>query len=295
MVERSQIEAAVAILRAGGLVALPTETVYGLAADPRSPAAIARLFTAKGRPAGRPLPVLLPGARWLPGWAPRAGAGAHALATRFWPGPLTLVLEAAEGLPPILTGGMTTVGLRVPSHPLALALLGAWGDGLATPSANPHGAVSPTTADEVARQLGGAVDLVLDGGPCEVGVESTVVDLSAAEAPRLLRSGALSVGALEEALGRPLERAGGPSTRFVLRTEVAVARADGLDACVAAARARGQRVAVVDQGRREGAAGLYRAIADADLSGADLLVIEIPAEPAFAAALLERLGRVPER
>lgn len=192
---------AAAILRAGGLVAFPTETVYGLGADARDAAALARLYAVKGRPADHPVIVHLASAFELGAWAADVPPAAHALSTRFWPGPLTIVLRRAPGVPDAVTGGRDTVGLRVPDQPIAIALLEAFGDGIAAPSANRFGAVSPTTAAHVRASLGDDVDLILDGGPCAVGVESTIVDLSDPGLPRLLRSGGIGVEDLTAALG----------------------------------------------------------------------------------------------
>ena len=191
----SDVVAAVAVLRRGGLVAFPTETVYGLGADAANPAAVGRIFAVKGRPRSHPVIVHLAEATAVKAWAADVPPDAWALAEAFWPGPLTLILPRADHVPDAVTGGAATVGLRVPNQPLALELLSAFGSGIAAPSANRFGRVSPTTAAHVRADLGTAVDLVLDGGPCAVGVESTIVDLSRG-APRVLRLGGLSVDAL---------------------------------------------------------------------------------------------------
>ena len=205
------VRRAAAILRAGGLVAFPTETVYGLGAAARDAAALARLYAVKGRPADHPVIVHLASADELGAWAADVPPAATALAERFWPGPLTLVLRRAAGVPDAVTGGRDTVGLRVPDQPLALALLRELGDGIAAPSANRFGAVSPTTAEHVRASLGDDVDLVLDGGPCAIGVESTIVDLSDPGVPRLLRSGGVSADELAAVLGSLPEPDRGPS------------------------------------------------------------------------------------
>jgi len=196
---------AVALLRAGELVALPTETVYGLGADAANPAAVAKIFAAKGRPADHPLIVHLPGSAWLDRWAADIPQAAWDLAEMFWPGPLTLILKKQPWVPEAVTGGQDTVGLRVPGHPLALELLKAFADagtpgGIAAPSANRFGRVSPTRAAHVAEELGGQVPLILDGGPCQVGIESTILDLSRGQ-PELLRPGYFSPQRLAEVLG----------------------------------------------------------------------------------------------
>ncbi|MCA3439383.1 MAG: threonylcarbamoyl-AMP synthase [Rhodobacter sp.] len=191
------------LLRKGGLVAFPTETVYGLGGDARSDRAVARIFAAKGRPHFNPLIVHLPDAAAARGLAV-FDARADALAAQFWPGPLTLVLplRAGSGLSGLVTAGLPTVALRVPAHPVARALLQVFGGPLAAPSANPSGRVSPTRAAHVIEGLGGRIDAVIDGGTCAVGVESTIVGLDGAA--RLLRPGGVPVEALETALGLPL-------------------------------------------------------------------------------------------
>ncbi len=194
---------AVELLQAGELVAFPTETVYGLGADAANPQALAKIFAAKGRPADHPVIVHLAGAAYLERWARDIPALAWELAEAFWPGPLTLILKRAPQVPDAVTGGQETVGLRVPSHPLALGLLRAYTQaggghgnmcGIAAPSANRFGRISPTDAAHVREELGAAVALVLDGGSCPVGIESTILDLSrAADLPaRLLRPGRIT-------------------------------------------------------------------------------------------------------
>ncbi|HUH14167.1 MAG TPA: L-threonylcarbamoyladenylate synthase, partial [Longimicrobiales bacterium] len=196
-------------LRAGGLVAFPTETVYGLGGHALDPAAVRRIFAAKGRPAHNPLIVHVPDAHaaraLVAAWPERAAR----LADAFWPGPLTLVLPRGPLIPDEVTAGLGTVAVRVPRHPVALALLRAAAIPVAAPSANPYTRVSPTTAEHVAKGLGERVDLILDGGPTEVGIESAVVDLSSAR-PALLRPGAIERAALEAVVG-PLARPEGPA------------------------------------------------------------------------------------
>ena len=209
----AEIERAAALLRAGELVAFPTETVYGLGADASNPQAVAKIFAAKGRPADHPLIVHLASAAALDRWARDIPEAARKLAAAFWPGPLTLILKRHRDVPDAVTGGQDTVGLRVPDHPLALALLRAFGGaehashindaGIAAPSANRFGRISPTCAEDVRAELGERVALVLDGGPCAVGIESTIVDLTCGE-PRVLRPGAIDHAALERVLGTPL-------------------------------------------------------------------------------------------
>jgi L-threonylcarbamoyladenylate synthase len=186
----AEIDRAVEVLRGGGLVAFPTETVYGLGANASSPDALHRLYAVKGRPADHPVIVHLAAADELAEWAADVPDDARTLADSFWPGPLTLVLPCTDRVPSEATGGLATVALRVPDQPVALALLRAFGGGLAAPSANRFGRVSPTSALDVRADLGDDVDVILDGGPCRVGVESTIVDCSAGE-PAILRLGGI--------------------------------------------------------------------------------------------------------
>ena len=194
-----EIARAAALLRAGRLVAFPTETVYGLGADARNAEAVGRIFAAKGRPQDHPVIVHLPDRAYLERWAVEVPPVAAALARAFWPGPLTLILKRALGVPDAVTGGQDTVGLRVPSHPVARALLAAFAgeeggriyDGVAAPSANRFGRISPTRAGHVRADLGEDVDLVLDGGDCEIGIESTILDCSRGT-PVLLRPGRIT-------------------------------------------------------------------------------------------------------
>lgn len=182
------IAEAVAILRGGGLLAIPTETVYGLAADARNAEAVARIFALKGRPSDHPLIVHIAGIDAIEAWASTIPESAKQLATHFWPGPLTLILKKRSDVPDAVTGGQDTVGLRCPDHPLTLSLLQAFGGGLAAPSANRFGRISPTTAAHVRAEFGTDAPPTLDGGACPVGIESTIVDLSQSP-PRILREG----------------------------------------------------------------------------------------------------------
>lgn len=193
------IERAAEILRIGGLVAFPTETVYGLGADATNARAVSRIFAVKGRPANHPLIVHLGSHAELDYWASDIPDAARRLAEQFWPGPLTLILKCRPPVSGIVTGGQDTVGLRMPAHPVALALLQAFGGGVAAPSANRFGRVSPTTAEHVRQEFGNTVD-VIDGGPCAVGLESTILDLSGKQ-PQILRPGAITLAALAEVLG----------------------------------------------------------------------------------------------
>ena len=208
--DEADVARAVALLRQGGTVAFPTETVYGLGADATNPEAVRRIFAIKRRPADHPLIVHLAEAAMLDDWARDIPESARRLAARFWPGPLTLILKRQPRVPDAVTGGQDSVGLRVPAHPLALALLKEFGGGIAAPSANRFGRVSPTTAAHVRAELGTEVDLILDGGPCAVGIESTIVSL-VNEAPVLLRLGDITAMQLKRALGTPVGLPGGAS------------------------------------------------------------------------------------
>lgn len=198
--EDPAIVEAAALLRAGGLVAFPTETVYGLGADGLNPAAVAKIYAAKGRPATNPVILHVADAAGAQALVSRWPAEARALVERFWPGPLTLVLPASDRVPSIVRAGGPSVALRCPAHPVALALIRATGRPLAAPSANRSQHLSPTLAQHVASSLGGAVDLILDGGPTEAGLESTILDLSGAR-PRILRPGPIGPADIEALIG----------------------------------------------------------------------------------------------
>jgi L-threonylcarbamoyladenylate synthase len=209
---RDAIARAAACLRAGELVAFPTETVYGLGADAGNGEAVRRIFAAKGRPADHPLIVHLPDASHVPRWAREWPDGARALAEAFWPGPLTLILPRTDRASDLVTGGQDSVGLRVPSHPVARELLAAFGDAIAAPSANRFGRISPTTAAHVDGDLGDAVSVILDGGACAVGIESTIVAFVGG-APVLLRPGGVAAADLSRVLGRRLASPEGSAPR----------------------------------------------------------------------------------
>ncbi len=202
--QQFHINQAADILRAGGTVAFPTETVYGLGADVSSPHAIRKIYEIKQRPAGHPLIVHIGDLAQLSFWAEEIPESAWTLAHHFWPGPLTLILQRSHRISDCVTGGQHTVGIRMPAHPMARALLNALGPekALAAPSANRFGRISPTTAEHVWQELGKTVDLILDGGACEVGLESTIVSFHA-QLPHILRPGAITASALEAALQSP--------------------------------------------------------------------------------------------
>ena len=207
---------AVELLGQGQLVALPTETVYGLAADARSPESVARIFEAKGRPAGNPLIVHIDSVEMAEGCIAAWPRAAAQLAEAFWPGPLSLVLPKADSIPDIVTAGGKTVAVRCPAHPVFRAVLAKCGFPLAAPSANRSNRVSPTRAEHVVDQLGGRIPLVLDGGACDLGIESTVLDLTG-DTPTLLRPGMISLGQLQAVLG-PVATAKHPAAAEPLKS-----------------------------------------------------------------------------
>jgi L-threonylcarbamoyladenylate synthase len=313
--ERADIEAAAVRLRAGELVAFPTETVYGLGADALNPEAVRRIFAAKGRPADHPLIVHLPDASQLGIWARDIPREAIALADAFWPGPLTLILKREADVPDEVTGGQDTVGVRVPAHPVALKLLLAFGGGVAAPSANRFGRISPTTAAHVRDEFGDAIT-VLDGGACEVGIESTILDLSG-EVPRILRPGAISAEQIEAVIGRRLTggaavnapRASGTlAAHYAPRTPMKKITSERLRDFLNAFRHSGRRCAVIAHTQpplADGphhwtmlpaepagyARGLYAAMREADASGSVMIVIEATPEDSAWSAVNDRLGR----
>ncbi|KUJ64206.1 translation factor Sua5 [Streptomyces albus subsp. albus] len=312
----SDIEKAAGVLRAGGLVALPTETVYGLGANAEDPAAVSRIFQVKGRPPSHPLIVHISNASQLDDWVQDVPATARLLAEHFWPGPLTLVLRRGQRVPLEATGGLETVAVRVPDHPVALALLSAFGGGVTAPSANRFGQVSPTTANDVRAELGDAVDFVLDGGPCDVGVESTIVDASC-EIPTILRPGGVTREDLEAVLGCPIAvpsasrvRVPGqhpshyaPRARVILvEPEKVVAEAEMaqelgrrvgvfLPAFFADAEVKAHAVVTVPASMAAYARGLYGFLRELDQQGCDLIVASLPVEEGLGLAIANRLRR----
>jgi len=300
-------------LREGGLVAFPTETVYGLGANALDPHAIARVFAVKGRPTFDPLIVHLPDRAALSQVAV-ADARAEALAERFWPGPLTLVLPRRPGVPDLVTAGLDTVGVRVPDHPAARALLRAAATPVAAPSANPFGYVSPTTAAHVVDLLGDRVDLVLDGGPCRVGLESTIVAPSL-EPPRLLRPGGVSREDLEAALGCALvvasstDRPTAPgqlSRHYATRTPLRLLDGpagpppSGRVGLLAFRETKAAGYAAVEVLAPDGnpataAAHLFASLRRLDALGLDLLVAEPCPEEGLGRAIMDRLRRCSAR
>ncbi|MFM8267754.1 MAG: L-threonylcarbamoyladenylate synthase [Ilumatobacteraceae bacterium] len=292
----TDIEVALAALRAGGLVAIPTETVYGLAADAADPQAVARIFAAKGRPVDHPLIVHIASAELLPHWAADVSPAAATLAASCWPGPLTLVVRRAPHVIDAVTGGHPTVGVRVPAHPATLELLERFGGGLAAPSANRFGHVSPTTVAHVLADLGDVVDVVLDGGPCPIGVESTIVDCSV-DPPQILRPGGIPTEEIEELLGGRLAAAAGPSRapgmlagHYAPRAQVVLVSSSDEAARVVDG---GSGVAVIDHGDDlvGYARSLYAELRAADERGDRLVVAVLPPAAGLGHALRDRLAK----
>src|SRR4051794_8905476 len=307
---KKDIARAARILRSGGLVAFPTETVYGLGADASSASAMARLYAVKRRPADHPVIVHFASADAAFGWAREIPESARKLAKAFWPGPLTLVLKRSQKAQDFVTGGQGTVGLRLPSHPVARELLQLFGRGVAAPSANRFGRVSPTTAAHVRADLGAEVDLVLDGGPTEVGIESTIVDLSGAAAV-LLRPGRITRFDIENVLGSDLSEkqpasprhSGGLERHYAPRTPARLVPSYDLDKEIARLK---EKVAVLAFSRPDErvdywlrmprdphayAQKLYAALRELDTAGCDGILIEAPPEAPEWAAVADRLKR----
>lgn len=302
----TDLASAVAILRAGGVIGLPTETVYGLAADAGNADAVARIFALKGRPADHPLIVHIAGAEQLPRYARTVPDAARRLAEAFWPGPLTLILPRQPGVLDAVTGGQDTVGLRAPAHPLAQQLLCAFGGALAAPSANRFGRISPTRAEHVRAEFGDAVPCVLDGGPCAVGIESTIVDLTA-QPPRILRPGDIGREQIEAVIGRVSLGADAASPRASGTLEAHYAPRTPLQLrprhVIAAAPGSAQQVLALDTlpTNTDGIAlpadplayahGLYAALRELDARGSALIVVETPPADAPWLAIHDRLRR----
>jgi L-threonylcarbamoyladenylate synthase len=251
MPRADQIEKAATLLNAGELVAFPTETVYGLGGDAGNLAAVARIFAAKDRPASHPLIVHVSNLTAARRWATAFPDSAARLAEAFWPGPLTLVVPKAAHVLAAVTGGQSTIALRAPAHPVARALLAAFGRGIAAPSANRYGRISPTRADDVREELGDRVAMVLDGGDCEVGLESTIVACLDGQA-MVLRPGAVSrrqiadvVGVLTDADAGAPRAPGGGRSHYAPQTPLAIVDGADLNARIEDALRRGERLAVL--------------------------------------------------
>ena len=311
----SEIERAVAILRAGGVVAFPTETVYGLGADARSAEAVRKIFAAKGRPPTNPLIVHISGVAMAKLYAAEWPDSARRLAQKFWPGPLTLVLPRFRTIAPNVSAGLDTVGLRMPNHPLALKLIQRFDGPIAAPSANRSNHISPTTAQHVREELGNAVDLILDGGPCTVGIESTVLDLTLTR-PKILRPGGITRAQIEKVVGpvdakdlltevsTPASSPGQHETHYAPRTPAYRFDFGGRDAVETRANSgfvtlgavrdiqrRGLSTIVLTTSPVEYAHHLYGVLRDLDAMGLDAIYIEMPPDRPEWAAVRDRLIR----
>jgi len=312
-VSAAEIELAVAALRRGEVIGLPTETVYGLAADAGNADAVSKIFALKGRPADHPLIVHIDSPALLPTFCSRVPAAAIRLAGAFWPGPLTMILPRAASVPDAVTGGQDSVGLRCPAHPLALELLKAFGGGLAAPSANRFGRISPTSAAHVRSEFGEAVPIVLDGGDSDVGIESTIVDLTSGQ-PRILRPGRISREQIAEVLGEDVADAPGADSprasgtleaHYAPRTPMLLLAREAMEREAVQQRALGQNVALLaidalpagfagealPSSAQGYAHGLYAALRALDAGGAHLLLVQRPPEDRDWLAVNDRLRR----
>jgi L-threonylcarbamoyladenylate synthase len=312
-----ETDIAASVLRNGGLLGLPTETVYGLAANAESAEAVSRIYFVKGRPQDHPVIVHIASVDQLSSWAREIPDYARSLAEEFWPGPMTLVLKRTGRAADFITGGQDTVGIRIPQHPVALAVIAEFGGGVAAPSANRFGGVSPTSAQHViqdlSNRLDGETDAVIDGGESEVGVESTIIDCTSSN-PRVLRLGAVTVGDIERVTGLTVEapddeiRAPGtlashysPHATVVLAhtvdemnhamTELISNRHIGVIALEKFQTPRGGIRLAMPQDATEYAAILYAALWEADRQGLDYVVALVPDGADIAAAVRDRLTR----
>ncbi len=297
--ETPELRRAAELIRGGGLVAFPTETVYGLGASAFDADAVARIFEAKGRPLESPLIVHVDSISMARSLVLDWPAAADRLAERYWPGPLTLVLRKQPSIPDIVTAGLDTVGLRMPAHPVALALIHAAGVPIAAPSANPFTGLSPTHADHVRRSLGAAVDLVLDGGPASVGIESTVLSLAGPE-PLLLRPGVIPLPEIESLIG-PVRMAALPSApgphaspgmhprHYRPRTPLVLIAAGTQPPAGRGAWLRLGLEMPIEP--RAYAAALYAALHRLDERSFDWIAVELPPDTPEWAGVLDRLRR----
>ena len=309
------IKRAAHIIRSGGLVAFPTETVYGLGADAGNPRAVARLFEVKARPRMDPVIVHVADIKTakLYGKFPES---ANRLMKQFWPGPLTLIVEKKPSVPEIVTAGLETVAIRIPNHPAALALITAARCGIAAPSANPFGYVSPTEAQHVAEQLGDAIDMILDGGPCTIGVESTILSM-VSSIPCILRAGGTAVEELESILGKldvsigSLQRPNSPGQlkrHYATKTRMEIVE-EGFERI-----APGERIGLLSMipplnpekyaavevlsasgNLREAAANLFRALRHLDALPLDRIIARPVGEEGMGLAIMDRLRRCSTR
>ena len=312
---QTEIEKAVETLREGGLVVFPTETVYGLGANASNPAAVRKIFEVKGRPPDHPVIVHLDHQRYLHRWVSSMPAAAERLAAMFWPGPLTLILPKGENVNDIVTGGQNSIGVRIPSHPMAQQLLTAFGGGIAAPSANRYGRLSPTRAEHVREELGEQIKVILDGGECQIGLESTIIAFQG-QSVRLLRPGAITAPQIRQVIGELLVGAdvesprvpGGGSSHYAPTTPMTIVPSGEIDARAAALSEGGRRVAVLAQrlplkahkyvtwinaGRRPEQFGhdLYNNLRTLDKAGCQQILVQDVPEGERWTAIRDRLVR----
>ncbi|QZA76441.1 threonylcarbamoyl-AMP synthase [Deefgea tanakiae] len=312
---------ALTLLRAGELVGIPTETVYGLAADASQPAAVAKIFAAKGRPNDHPVIVHIAGVEQLTDWAQNIPDSAYQLAEAFWPGPLTLILERQAHVSDSVTGGQNTVGLRAPAHPITHELLRQFGGGLAAPSANQFGHVSPTTAEHVRHEFtDDQLKLILDGGACHVGVESTIVSLVGGVA-KLLRPGGISRAAIETVLGTAIEHhtdqasaqqrvSGLLDSHYAPRTPLLLGSLSALLQVASREHSNGKKVVLLTQEENTTIAypqhkmpnnptayaqEIYATLRRLDQEQFDLLLLETPPQGAEWLAIHDRINRAAQQ
>lgn len=312
---------AITLLRQGGVVAIPTETVYGLAADASNPQAVARIFTAKGRPPGHPLIVHIHDRTQLHHWVSHVPGQVDRLAAQFWPGALTLILPKHPSVSEVITGGLDTVAVRVPAHAVLRDMLLKLNTGLAAPSANPYRGLSPTRAEHVLAGLEGRIDAVLDDGPCALGLESTIVDLSGAT-PRLVRPGPISQQALEQVLQERFENDAGQTAapgndiiHYRPRTPAYRAEQNLIKPALDEYREKGLRVGVISvdaheasrhgptphrwlqlsADKRSYARDLYHTMHELDGSNLDIILIQEPPSTADWLDVINRLEKATNR
>ena len=314
-ITEAAVEQAAAILRQGGLVVFPTETVYGLGANADDPFAVRSMFAAKGRPPDHPVIVHLADASLVSQFAADVLPTANKLAATFWPGPMTLILRRTSRVSDLVTGGLNTVGLRVPGHPVAQSLLRSFGGPIAAPSANRFGRVSPTRAEHVIADLSGSVDLILDGGECSVGLESTIIDLSR-ERPAILRPGAVTAeqvsGVLQEQVGSWSTDAprvsGNLPSHYAPKARVEIVGHAEMTHRACELAAEGRRVAmltakppasqgdkvvwiIIPQSAQDLAHELYALLRQVDALECNVALISLPEEEGLGAAIADRLRR----
>jgi len=310
---QTDIEQAVEVLRAGDLVVFPTETVYGLGANASNPAAVRKIFEVKSRPADHPVIVHLDNPRYLHRWVSNVPPVAEQLAAKFWPGPLTLILPKADNVNDIVTGGQDSIGIRVPSHPIAQQLLTAFGGGIAAPSANRYGRLSPTKPEHVRDEFGDAIKLLLDGGESQIGLESTIVSCLD-NAPRLLRPGFITRSQLEQVVGKMIVGGlvprvpGDKILHYAPATPLEIVSSDELEARAGEITARQERVAVlamrpplqtqrhmtwINAGKKAEtyAHNLYNHLRTLDRAASVRILVQAPPTDERWAAVLDRLQR----